>query len=341
MPSADVIVIGLGGMGGAAALHLARRGARVLGIEQFGVAHDRGSSHGQTRIIRKAYFEHPDYVPLLHRTYDLWGELEQASGRQLITRAGLMLAGPPDGEIASGVRAAAEQHDLDIQPVPAGEVSERFRGFRFDPAMDVLFEADAGFLRVEDCVRAHIEQAIRHGARLIFGRTVRGWSADAGGVAVWTDDERYTADHLVVTVGPWAGRLLTALAPSLEVRRKVQTWFACDAAAYLVEDGSPVFGMETAEGFFYGFPAVEPGVVKVAEHTGRQTVGDPDEVDRALHPDDLTRVRRFVAEHLPLVGPDVVNHSVCMYTMTPDEQIPRESPSSIRTTDLPALAYRF
>ena len=108
----DVIVLGTGGFGSGTLYHLARRGLKVLGVDRFGAAHDRGSSHGETRIIRKAYFEHPDYVPLLLRAYDLWGELEAESQQQLFWQCGLMLAGLPESEAISGARLSAKQHSM-------------------------------------------------------------------------------------------------------------------------------------------------------------------------------------------------------------------------------------
>ena len=164
-----MIVIGVGGIGSAACHQLAERGARVLGVDQFGIAHDRGSSHGETRIIRKAYFEHPDYVPLLHRAYEMWTDLETQSGRALFERCGLLLAGDPASALIAGCRRAAAKHALALEDIPAGELSARWPGFTADSGMEVLFEADAGFLRVEDCVRTFVERAAAAGVRFEVG----------------------------------------------------------------------------------------------------------------------------------------------------------------------------
>jgi sarcosine oxidase len=314
----DCIVIGLGAMGGAALHHLAQRGVRVLGIEQFDIGHDRGSSHGQTRIIRKAYFEHPDYVPLLHRAYDLWAEVERQAGRELFRRTGLLLVGRPEGDVLSGVRRAADSHRLPIERLSRASVLERFGGFLPDEDMEGLYEADAGYLLVEDAVRTHVELAVAAGAVIETGCAVREWSADGRGVRVITDAAEYEAERLIIAGGAWAGRLLRELALPLSVLRKVQLWLATDDSRYDVDGGCPVFCFDAGDAFYYGFPAIEPGALKVAEHSGREVVEDPIAVDRELHERDVQRVRAFAARYLPGVGGEVVRHSTCLYTMTPD-----------------------
>ena len=273
MKSFDVIVIGVGGMGSAACYHLVRRGATVLGIEQFGVAHDRGSSHGETRIIRKAYFEHPDYVPLLHGAYEQWAELEAASGRALFQRCGLLLAGKPQGALIAGCRRAAAEHRLTINDVAAADLPTVLPGFQVDPDMQILFEPDAGFLRVEDCVRAHVEQAASAGAEFVWNTAVRGWSADQTGVVVQTDGGDFAGGRLVVCGGAWAGRLLAGARLPLEVRRKVLMWFRSAQPEHRLDQGCPVFGFDTEMGLVYGFPADASGEMKIANHTGGDRSG--------------------------------------------------------------------
>ena len=319
MHTHEVIVLGLGGMGSAALHHLARRGARVLGIEQFAIAHDRGSSHGGTRICRKAYFEHPDYVPLLHRAYQLWDELEHMAECELFRRAGLLLAGPPDGQIIPGVRRSADEHGLDIQEIGPADLAERFQALAVDPGMCALFEPNAGYLRVEDCVRAQLAQALRSGARIMSGTTVRHWSADNKGVVVNTSDGRYAAAALVICGGAWSSGLLAELSLPLEIRRKVVVWLGDFDDECRVERGCPVFAFESGGGFYYGFPVIDEQGMKIAQHFGGETVLDPNKPDRVLRPEDEQPLRGFVARHLPRARPAIGRHSVCMYTMTPDE----------------------
>lgn len=312
-------MIGVGGMGSAVLCHLARRGLRVLGIERFDIAHDRGSSHGQTRIIRKAYFEHPDYVPLLQRIYEMWAELEAETEKRLVQRVGLFIAGRPEGEYIANVKLAAAEHHLDIECLDAAEARIRFTGFVFPDEMEVLFEADAGFLRVEECVRAHVERAVAHGASIHTGEKVEQWSTDGETATVVTDRGRYTAANVVFCGGAWTRRLIRSPNLPLTVLRKMQLWFAPTSQDYRADSGCPVFAYHTGDGFFYGFPVSDDGLMKIAEHTGEQTVPDPDTMDRDVQPADTDRVRRFIAAHLPGVDPQPRRHSVCMYTMTPDE----------------------
>lgn len=315
----DAIIIGVGGMGSAALFHLAQRGVRVLGIEQFGVGHERGSSHGETRIIRRAYFEHPSYVPLLNSAYELWAELARVAGRKLFHRTGMLVAGPGDGPVVTGVLRSAELHRLDVQPLSAAQAADRFPGFRLPGNCAGLFEADAGILLVEDCVRAYVDAARAAGARLLENTPVLGWSGGDRQVVVRTANAEYTARSLVITGGAWAGRLLQSLHLPLEVRRKVVFWYEGDDGCFAKECGCPVFGFETAAGFFYGIPALDGGGVKVAHHSGGRVVHDPAVVDRALHPEDEAPVRAFVADYLPRLRSSPPRYSVCLYTMTSDE----------------------
>jgi sarcosine oxidase len=323
----DCIVFGVGGFGSGALYHLARRGVRVLGIERFTVAHDRGSSHGETRIIRKAYFEHPDYVPLLHRAYDLWHELERETKRRLMHPVGLFIAGVSSCESVAGTILAAEQHNLPIERLSATAARRRFPGFRFGDEFEVVVEPQAGYLEVENCVAAHVAAAVARGAVLRTNETVSEWSSNGRRVVVKTDQGEYAAASLVITAGPWAGAVVdecaggSAAAPAwgklLRVIRKPVFWFGA-GAEYDVATGTPTFFFETQAGQFYGFPRIDGRTIKIAEHTQGQAVDDPLTVERGQIPDDLTRLREFLREHLPSLGEQPDRHSVCMYTKTPD-----------------------
>jgi sarcosine oxidase len=322
----DTIVLGVGGFGSGALYHLVRRGARVLGIERFGIAHDRGSSHGETRIIRKAYFEHPDYVPLLHRAYELWRDLERESGCKLMHQVGLFIAGRPECESVSGTLLAAKLHNLPVDKLDAAGARRRFSGFRFRDDFTVVFEPEAGYLEVENCVAQHIAAAVSHGAEVRTGETVMAWQSDGRSVTVRTDRGEYSAASLVITAGPWASQILDEswTAPNhfdwkgrLRVVRKPVFWFSA-GDVYDFDHGNSTFFFETAAGQFYGFPRIDGQTIKLAEHTGGDTVADPLTVDRGLGPADLTQVREFVREFMPALGPEPVRHSVCMYTKTPD-----------------------
>jgi len=318
MADYDAIVLGVGGVGSAALFHLAARGARVLGIERFAPGHDRGSSHGQTRLIRQAYYEHPDYVPMVRRAFELWSELEAQSGETLYHQVGLLQIGPPEGEVVSGVRASARIHGLPIENVSAGDVVRRFPGFRLPEKCEAVFESRAGYLLVERAVEAHARLAVERGAELHSDESILSWRADGSGVVVETDRGRYSADRLVVAAGAWSGPLLGSLGISLEVRRKPLYWFRTRGESYRADRGAPGFLFDLPHGCFYGFPQIDDTSIKVAEHTGGKVVADPLAVDRELDRADQQRVAAFVEENLTDATTECLDHAVCMYTMTPD-----------------------
>lgn len=345
MKSPDAIVIGLGGVGSAAARALAARGARVLGLEQHGLVHDRGSSHGQTRIIRKAYFEHPDYVPLLQASYSGWDELAEEAGAPLFERTGLLLVGPERGEVVAGTRRAAAEHGLPLEVWDAGDLSARFPGFRDAPGMLAVHEADAGFLRVEDCVRAALGGAAARGAVLRARAGVQGWRVDGAGVSVTTAEGEVRADRLVLCAGAWSGQLLPSLRARLRPQRKVQLWLASQNPALTLRAGSPTFGFHVNGAFFYGFPSLDGASVKVAEHGPGAPVPDPSALDRELRPDDSRRVADFAAAHMVGVSDRVLQHAACMYTMSPDEhflidRLP-EAPQVVFCAGLSGHGFKF
>ncbi len=319
MPQADVIVIGTGGVGSAAMCHLARSGAKVIGVDRFAAGHDRGSSHGQTRVIRQAYFEHPDYVPLLIRSYQLWKELAEQCGTQLYFETGLLEVGPGDGIVVPGVLRAASDYGLEVERLSQDEVHARFPGFQYPEGHQAVFERQAGYLLVEECVRAHVQQAILAGAEHRIGETVLDWQADRDGVRVTTDQRVYHAAAAVITAGAWSEALLRQQGVGLRVLRKHLHWLENTDSRYRSDHGCPTFFFENASGFFYGFPQIDARGVKVAEHSGGEAVTDPLTVARTTDRQDQQRVADFVRQSLPGVSTRQTHHEVCMYTMSPDE----------------------
>ena len=314
----DTIVLGVGGMGAAACYELARRGHRVLGLEQFSLVHDRGSSHGESRIIRKAYFEHPDYVPLLHRAYERWHELEQMTGQILLRPTGLVLSGPAEGETIRGARLSAKLHGLELQNLTSMEARQRFPGLKFPVEHDIAFEPGAGTLLVDACVQAHVDEAIRHGAILQGNELAMNWSSDGQSVRVRTSNQEYVAQNLIVTAGAWTNCCLGEIGMKLNVLRKFVGWFPIQTDEYLATRGMPTYFFELLGGTFYGFPSFDGATIKIAEHSGGEPVLDPIQVDRGCRPNDLERLHEFLKTHLPGIHPNPVKHSVCLYTMTSD-----------------------
>lgn len=316
----DVIVVGLGGIGSAAAFHLAARGARVLGLDRFPIAHDRGSSHGQTRLIRRAYFEHPDYVPLLDRAHDLWRDLEARTGRRLLVESGLMLAGPPESDILAGAIHAAKKHGIPIERLSAAEACRRWPQFTLPEEWAAVHEPQAGYLFVEECVAAHAAAAEAAGATLRTATDVRAWRIESDGIVVVTDQGEFAADRLVLAPGPWASGLLNLAAVPLAVLRKSLFWYRPPSArvAEFTAGSLPCFAFARPDGFFYGFPLLDDRGVKIAEHTGGTSVADPLAVDRAIDPHERQTLDAVITAHLPRLGNAVVDHAACLYTMSPD-----------------------
>ena len=316
----DVIVVGLGAMGSATAHQLAKRGARVLGIEAFTPAHELGSSGGLTRIIRLAYFEHPSYVPLLKAAWQLWPEIEQESGAHLLEVTGGNYIGRAGSDVLEGSMLSARTHRLAHELLDADESRRRFPAIQIDDDMQTLHEPLAGALFAQRCIAAHLELARRHGAELQFEERVTGWQHEGTGVTVTTDRGTYTAGRLVVSVGAWLPKLMPELHLPLVVERNVAFWFEPVAQPEIfAPDRLPVWIMEVdAEHAFYGFPTLPEQGLKIARHHGGRPV-DPDTLDRQASAADEQVVRDFTSRYMPLANGRRLDARVCMYANTPDE----------------------
>src|SRR5690242_9587089 len=248
----DVAVIGLGAMGSAALHQLARRGQRVVGFEQFRPGHDRGSSHGETRIIRLGYFEHPSYVPLVRAAIPLWRALERESGKALLQVTGILEMGAPDGPLVAGTLRSAQTHGLAHEVLDAVAVPRRFPVFRLPPRFVGVLQPDGGILAAEPALAAQLALARAAGAEVRTDEAVRAIEPTAGGVRVVTDRGTVTAGQAVVAAGPWVKQLLPDLPVALRVTRQVIGWFAPSDAALFGRYRCPVFLVENQDGIFYG-----------------------------------------------------------------------------------------
>ncbi|HLH05127.1 MAG TPA: N-methyl-L-tryptophan oxidase [Bryobacteraceae bacterium] len=318
----DVIVLGLGGMGSAAAYHIAARGKRVLGLDQYEAAHDRGSSHGESRIIRQAYYENPAYVPLLQRAYELWERLERGSGASLLRLTGGLMIGPPGSAVVQGTIASATEHHLPFEVLDVRELVRRFPVFRPRADDSAVYELRAGFLRPEAAVRAHLELAARSGADLHFGERVESWQATNEAVRVKTTRGEYSADHLVIAPGAWAPELLASIGVKFEIRRHAMCWFRPRAEADLFSpERLPVYIYDVdGRDCFYGFPqtsAADHGI-KIAMHSGG-AITTPGALDRNVGGGDIEELREHMQRFLPALNGEYIQGAICMYTLTPDE----------------------
>jgi sarcosine oxidase len=316
----DAIVVGLGGMGSATAYQLAGRGKRVLGLEKFSPAHDRGSSHGRSRIIRQAYFEDPAYVPLLLRAYELWERLERETGQELMTLTGGLMIGRREDELVSGSVESAEEHGLPYELLDADEIRRRFPPFSPNSETLALYEEKAGFVRPEETVKAHLDRAASLGADLRFEEPVLSWGVSSG-VGVETRAGFYEAERLVISPGAWAPQLLADLELPLEVERQVMYWFEPrDGLEPFRPDRFPIFIWEPDDGnMFYGFPAQDDRGVKTAFFRAGGVPTTPETIDREVHHEEIDFIRGYLAEYVPDLAGRCLDARACMYTNTPDE----------------------
>ena len=318
----DVIVIGLGGMGSAAAYQLTGRGKKVLGLEQYRPPHEWGSSHGRSRIIRQAYFEDPAYVPLLLRSYELWEQLEQDSGEEILTVTGGLMMGQADSDLVEGSRKSADEHDLPYEMLDAREIKRRFPVFEPAPDTVALHEERAGFVRPEASISAHLGLTARRGADLRFGESVLSWSASPSGegVVVQTESETYEAGRLVISAGSWASELLTELELPLQVTRQILFWFEPDDLSSFTPRNFPVYIWEPEDGnTFYGIPAHDgERSVKAAFFRADAVPCTPETIDREVKEADVEFVREYIGRHLPRLNGKLLQSQTCMYTNTPD-----------------------
>ena len=308
MSSFDVIVVGLGGMGSAAAAHAASRGKRVLGIEQFQPAHDQGSSHGRSRVIRLAYFEDPAYVPLLRRSYELWRRLEEQTGRKLLQITGGLMIGAPDSEVVSGSLRSAREHHLDHEMLDAKQLRRRFPAFTPAPGTVALFENEAGVVFPEEAIRAHLDIAVDTGAHVHFDERVEEWTvASSGRIDVRTSRGRYECDRLVLAPGAWASQLFKIDWLPLEVEPQQLHWFDPGGGPDpFRSECFPIYIWDLGNGVqFYGFPADDEGRVKVAFFRSK-VKGE-------------AAMRAALAPRIPgLAGGALLETVNCKYTLTPD-----------------------
>lgn len=316
----DAIVMGVGAMGSATLYALAQRGYNICGIEQFGIAHDRGSSHGETRLIRKAYFEHPDYISLLHRAYEEWEQLEKENSQKLFVKNGLLLAGKHSSRVIKGLRACYSQYDLPHEILSTEEASRRWPVINLPDGLEIYYDPVAGYLHVEECIRQFCRLATNGGADLFSNEKVIRWQADSNhSVSVTTDKQTLSADRLIITCGAWAVDLLQSLTLELQIWHKVLYWFTSQDLAAFHPHTFPGFFIETDDKGYYGFPAVSDSGVKIGEHYGKTILPHPDKLEREVTNGGTSSISDFVGRTFPKLQSNPHKTVACMYTMSTDE----------------------
>jgi len=321
----DAIVLGVGSMGAATCFQLARQGFRVLGLEQFDIPHELGSHTGQSRIIRKAYAEHPDYVPLLERAYENWKALEEETGTQVYFRTGLLYCGQSEDPFIKGVKFSSGKYQIPLQALSIEEAGRKFPQFRLPHGFERLLEPDAGLLTPERSILLYTELALRYGAFIRTREKVRSWTRDNGGFLVKTDLGDYQAKKLIVTAGPWAGSLLPGLDRHLTVTRQAMAWMQPERWDDFTLGNFPCWIIEHDGRAFYGFPILPAGQLggpvglKVAMHYPGGEVTLPDVVDRRSRKEDEEILVEALRQHIPGAWTATLAMKTCLYTNTPDK----------------------
>lgn len=314
----DVIVVGVGGMGSATLYNLARRGKRVLGLERYDVPHDMGSSHGYTRIIRLAYYEHPSYVPLLKRAYELWDDIQRTAGEKLLYTTGSIDAGPAGSWVFNGSFQSCVEHDLPHELLSGKELAQRFPGYCLPHDHMALFQPQGGFLVPERCTVAFVEAAHALGATVQAREKILRWQPLGDGVQVITERAQYEADRLIITAGAWNSQLLPILQGLAVPERQVLAWFQPRRPEFFGQDRFPVFNLLVEEGRYYGFPVHGVPGFKVGKYHHFQEHMDADHMERQPRDEDEQMLRAFTDRYFPQASGPTMTLKACMFTNTPD-----------------------
>jgi sarcosine oxidase len=322
--SFDIIVIGVGSMGSATCYYLSKRGYKVLGLEQFDISHEFGSHAGQSRIIRKAYFEHPDYVPLLERAYENWETFEKETSEQLYLKTGLLYAGTSNNEMIKGVKRSAALYNIELEKLKIAEAAKRFSQFTFPENFEVLFEPEAGFITPEKAIRLYARQAKQNEATINTNEKVIDWKREGTNIIVRTDKGSYQCNKLIITAGAWAGKIIPGL--KIKVTRQFVAWIKTKNDDQFKLDKFPcwMIGDDLKHGCYYGFPLLdtekfgEPAGLKLAHHFPSQKA-DPDDVNRQPSEFDIENLKYCLNKYLPGVFDSVLHTKICLYANSPDE----------------------
>ncbi|HEX5412183.1 MAG TPA: N-methyl-L-tryptophan oxidase [Terriglobia bacterium] len=315
----DAILVGMGGMGSAAAYQLARRGLKALSLEKHNLLHDMGSSHGLTRIIRLPYYEHPAYVPLLFRAYELWRQLENLTGERILFVTGGIDAGPEHGRIVQGSLAACKEHSLRHEVLTAGQLQKRFPGVCLSKDMVGVYSPDSGFVLSERAISLYTRLALDLGTVVHAREPVLGWEVRSDSVIVRTAASTYSAGRLIVSAGAWNSKLLPFLSKVLQPERQVLIWTRPLRLDIFQLGAFPIFNLQSPEGHFYGFPVYDFPGFKIGRYHHRNETVDPDAMDRDCHPEDEAVLREGIARYFPEANGPTLALKTCLFTNTPDE----------------------
>ena len=318
--SFDVIVAGVGAMGAQTCWHLANRGQRVLGLDRYDIPNSMGSSHGVHRIIRLAYFEHPLYVPILRRAYELWRQTEQLFGEQLLFVTGSLDIGQADAPVIKGSLASCKLHGLDHELLDGETVNARYPGYKLPQGYAAVYQADGGFIASERAVVAAATLAMNTGATLRAREAIIGFDPlPGGGVKVTTTKAAYEAGRLVLSTGAWIGEHVPALKSTAVPERQVLGWFRPRKPEHFRLGQFPVSNLKSEDGHFYQFPVWGLPGFKIGRYHHLKQQGPADELSREPNAADEAALRSGLRRFFPDADGDLLAMRTCMFTNTPDE----------------------
>lgn len=315
----DLAVLGLGAVGSSALNYASKNGLKVIGLDQNSPPHELGSSHGETRAFRKAYFEHDGYVPLLKESYKMWKEFDSMSRETIFSETGVIVFGEPDGMLVTGMKKSANLHNLSIRDLSTKEVPKIYPYFTAPKNFDVLFEEQAGVLHIENIISENLALARAGGAVFSLNTTVNKWISNDQGIDIICKNGIIKANRLVICAGPWSRDILSDLSLNLKLRLKHLHWIKNTDRRMHIKEGCPVFCFENKKRIFYGFPEISGSRIKVAQHTGGTELSTPNKKPTLIENDELIEIETLAKEHILGTDFKTVSHSTCIYTMSPDE----------------------
>jgi sarcosine oxidase len=321
----DVIVLGVGSMGSSACYHLAKRCFKVLGIEQFDIPHEQGSHTGQSRIIRKAYGEDAEYVPLLEKAYQNWLMLESETGSQVYYETGLTYFGALDDPFLKTVKDSSRKYNIPLNDLTAEDCNYKYPQFNLPQNFQRLEEPEAGFITPERSILLNIQQAVLKGAVIRTKEKVLEWKRNTQSIiSVLTNRGTYKAGKLIITAGPWAGNMIPSLASTLTVTKQVLAWVKPKKWDLFTIGNFPCWMLVNKEYTFYGFPILpvetfgNPEGLKLALHYPGPDVTDPGLVNRNTNVSDEEILIDFLKQFIPDGFENTLVMKTCLYTNTPD-----------------------
>lgn len=315
----DISILGSGAFGSAAAYHLSKTGKKVLVLDRFHPPHDLGSSHGQTRIIREAYFESPVYVPLVQQAYRLWHDLEKESGKKLLLKTGGLMIGEPGSDVVEGAELSAKTYHLPYERLSAEEIKKRFPAFLPGQRTEAIYEKNAGILFQEACIGAQLELAKTGNMFFRFNEAVTGIEEKSSGFEISTDKGKYQTEKIILSAGAWTNNLLPGSELPLTVERQPLFWFTSaggDPKKFYPEQFPIYIWQLEKDKIFYGFPDLGEGIKIAFPRRGKSIL--PDSVDRNISVEEIQELAHVLSTHFN-IDPVYQNSAVCMYTNTPDE----------------------